>query len=157
MNLDLAGANTLLVNPFDDDGDVDERSLARLIDHVLAGGARGIIFLGSTGDFFALTHEERVRIIHAGTGHVAGRVPVTVGVGSDVTAESIALTAEAQAAGGDCVMVIPPIYFDTSSPTVTNVELEIAVLSSPRSGCTTTSTTADPPVSPTHRSPPHPA
>ncbi len=115
MTLDLAGANTLLVTPFDDYGDVDERSLARLIDHVLAGGARGIILLGSTGEFFALTHEERVRIIHAGTAHVAGRVPVTVGVGSDGTAESIALTAEAQAAGADCVMVIPPIYFDTSS------------------------------------------
>ncbi|AJM77129.1 dihydrodipicolinate synthase family protein [Rathayibacter toxicus] len=115
MNLDVTGANTLLITPFHTDGSLDERSLERLIDHVIDGGARGVILLGSTGEFFGLTHDERLRVIGSGVSHVAGRVPVTIGVGSDGTAETIALAAAAQAAGADCVMVIPPIYFDTAA------------------------------------------
>lgn len=115
MTLDLTGANTLLVTPFHADGSIDELSLRRLIDHVIEGGARGVILLGSTGEFFCLTHDERIRVTRAGIAHVAGRVPVTVGVGSDGTAETIELTATAENAGADCVMVIPPIYFDSSA------------------------------------------
>ena len=43
MTLDLTGANTLLVTPFHADGSIDELSLRRLIDHVIEGGARGVI------------------------------------------------------------------------------------------------------------------
>ncbi|WP_292767430.1 dihydrodipicolinate synthase family protein [Microbacterium sp. UBA3486] len=115
MTLDLTGANTLLVTPFRADGTLDDRSLERLINHVIDGGARGIILLGSTGEFFGLTHEERLRVIRSGVAYVDQRVPVTVGVGSDGAAESIELSAAAESAGADCIMVIPPIYFDTSA------------------------------------------
>ncbi|PPG88276.1 hypothetical protein C5C00_12195 [Rathayibacter rathayi] len=115
MMLDLSGANTLLVTPFHADGSFDTRSLQRLIDHVIAGGAKGIILLGSTGEFFGLSHDERLQVMRIGLEHISGRVPVTVGVGSDGTAETVQLAAVAQEAKADCLMVIPPIYFDSSA------------------------------------------
>lgn len=41
-------------------------------------------------------------------------MPVTVGVGSDGTALSLALAEEMTNLGADCLLVIPPIYFDHS-------------------------------------------
>lgn len=114
MKLDLTGPNTLLITPFMSNGYFDTLSFKKLINFVLNEGATGLILLGSTGEFFGLTHSERMTIIKEGISHIDKKVPVTVGIGSDGTAGSIELAKFAEKSGADCLMVIPPIYFDTS-------------------------------------------
>lgn len=128
MNIDLSGANTLALTPFTAAGALDFSSLRRLLNYVIEGGAKGIISLGSTGEFFGLSHDERLEVISATTAIVESRVPLTVGVGSDGTAETISLVQAAERSGADCVMVTPPIYFD--SPPSAQVQHFTAVAAS---------------------------
>ncbi|GAA3797916.1 4-hydroxy-tetrahydrodipicolinate synthase [Streptomyces coacervatus] len=114
MELSMSGANTLLVTPFDADWELDLPSLTSLTEYVLAGGVHGVIALGSAGEFFALSTQERVQVMKHVVQTVDGRVPVTVGIGADSTANAIELGLQAQAAGADCVLVVPPMYFDQS-------------------------------------------
>src|SRR5690348_8350284 len=44
----LAGVLVALASPITRDGEVDEGGVARLVDHVLAGGVHGLLALGST-------------------------------------------------------------------------------------------------------------
>ncbi|WP_077003613.1 dihydrodipicolinate synthase family protein [Saccharothrix sp. ALI-22-I] len=114
MELDITGANTLLVTPFTSSGELDLESLAALVESVLAGGVHGVIALGSAGEFFTLDDDERLQVIARVVEIVRGRVPVTVGIGADSTARAAALGRHAQSMGADCVLALPPLYFDQS-------------------------------------------
>ncbi len=119
------GAQVLLLTPFTDDGEVDERSLASLVDYVVDGGVDGIIGLGTTGEFFTMSVEEQAALMTTLTKVVAGRLPITFGVGNSATSVSIALAKHAQALGAEGVMVQPPYYFDH---TVASVEAHFAAV-----------------------------
>jgi 4-hydroxy-tetrahydrodipicolinate synthase len=118
MHQRLTGAHTLIVTPFDDEGDLDEVSLAQLTDHVIAGGVDGVIGLGTTGEFFTMSPEERLRGMEVILSAARGRVPVTIGVSDSSTRVSIALAARAEELGAACVMLAPPYYFGHSSSAV---------------------------------------
>jgi 4-hydroxy-tetrahydrodipicolinate synthase len=106
------GAHTLLVTPFDDHGDVDLRSTTSLLDHIIENGAAGVIALGSTGEFFSLSVKERERFAEHVVAHVAGRVPVTVGVGAADLRTAVQLAQHAEHCGADQLLAQPPMYFD---------------------------------------------
>lgn len=113
--LRTGGTHVLLVTPFLPGGERDRESLSSLIEHVIDAGADGVIALGTTGEFFTMSAAERVEAIDDVVELVRGRVSVTVGVGSDSTAEAVKLARHAQSAGADCVMVLPPFYFAKSA------------------------------------------
>ena len=105
------GTYTVLVTPFTADGAaVDLPALARLAEFQVREGVRGLIPLGSTGEFLSVSREERAAIVECVVRTAAGRVPVLVGTGAEDTREAVALSREAEAQGADGVMVIPPYY-----------------------------------------------
>lgn len=113
-----AGAQVLLLTPFDEDGAIDERSLAALIEYVLAAGIDGVVGGGTTGECFTLSHEEQLRLMDLLAAQVRGRVPLTFGIGSSATSVSIELARHAQELGADCVMLQPPFYFAHASDAI---------------------------------------
>lgn len=105
------GCYTVLVTPFSPDGaSVDLAALRRLVEFQIEGGVRGLIPLGSTGEFLSVSREERAAVVDCVVRTAAGRVPVLVGTGAEDTREAVALSREAEAQGADGVMVIPPFY-----------------------------------------------
>lgn len=105
------GTYTVLVTPFTADGmAVDLPALARLVEYQIDNGVRGLIPLGSTGEFLSVSREERGAIVETVLRAAAGRVPVLVGTGAEDTREAVALSREAEAMGAQGVMVIPPFY-----------------------------------------------
>jgi 4-hydroxy-tetrahydrodipicolinate synthase len=105
------GTYTVLVTPFTADGSaVDLAALRRLVEYQIGGGVRGLIPLGSTGEFLSVSREERAAIVDCVVQAAAGRVPVLVGTGAEDTRDAVALSREAEAQGADGVMVIPPFY-----------------------------------------------
>ena len=105
------GTYTVLITPFTADGSaVDLAALRRLVEYQIVGGVRGLIPLGSTGEFLSVSREERAAIVDCVVKTAAGRVPVLVGTGTEDTREAIAFSKEAEAQGADGVMVIPPFY-----------------------------------------------
>src|SRR5437660_12385623 len=62
----LAGVLVALASPLQHDGTVDEPAVARLVEHVLAGGVRGLVGLGSTGEAARVGATSRRQLLDAG-------------------------------------------------------------------------------------------
>ena len=107
--LDLRGTWTALITPFRD-GRVDEPALRALVDLQIAGGVRGLVACGSTGETPTLTPDEYELVIRAVVDQAAGRVPVMVGTGSNDTTTVIAHNRVAAEVGADAVLVVMPYY-----------------------------------------------
>jgi len=105
------GCYTVLVTPFTEDGAaVDLPALARLVEFQIAEGIRGLIPLGSTGEFLSVSPEERTAIVETVVRSARGRVPVLIGTGAEDTREVVRTSREAESLGADGVMIIPPFY-----------------------------------------------
>jgi len=103
------GLSVALVTPFAD-GALDEGATERLVDFVVGGGTDALVVAGSTGEAAALTREERRRLYAVVKSANGGRARLVAGTGTNVTRDTIELTAEARAAGYDGAMVVVPYY-----------------------------------------------
>jgi 4-hydroxy-tetrahydrodipicolinate synthase len=77
--------------------------------HVLAGGADGVVVLGSTGEAATVVEAERDALIEACLEEAGGRT-VIVGTGSNATRQAAAWTRRAQALGAHGALVVTPYY-----------------------------------------------
>ena len=100
-----------VVVPFGEDGSIDVEALRANVTHLLDGGVHGLVVNGTMGEAGSLSTEERGLVIDTVVEHVAGRVPVTVGVSAGSTAASVAYAEQARAAGAHGVMCLPPILY----------------------------------------------
>lgn len=113
MNLSrnaLSGVHCALVTPTDATGRVDRAAVRRLVDHVLASGASGLVPVGGTGEYPALAPRERVAMVEATVEAGAGRVPVVAGVLSPGISEATQAGRDFAAAGADGLLLITPYY-----------------------------------------------
>ncbi len=101
--------------PLDSNGRVDGPALARILEHLIAGGCHGVFLLGSSGELPSLDAAARETVIRTGVATVAGRIPVLVGVTDTCEAASIALAARARDLGADAVVLAAPYYYELSS------------------------------------------
>ena len=93
------GSLVAIVSPMFEDGSLDLRRTARLIDCHIAEGTDGIVIVGTTGESPTVDFEEHCQLIKTSVEHVAGRVPVIAGTGANSTREAIELPAFAKQAG----------------------------------------------------------
>lgn len=84
----LSGVWLPVVTPFHD-GAVDLASYERLIDHYVGEGVSGIFPLSTTGEGPAIDDDEAEAIVERTLDVVAGRVPVFVGIGGNITAKVV--------------------------------------------------------------------
>ena len=109
------GTYTVMITPHDDRQRVDLDALARLTEWQIRQGIHGLIPLGSTGEFLSMNQADRDGIVETVVKTAAGRVPVLIGTGAEDTREALRLSREAERAGADGVMIIPP-YYSTPTP-----------------------------------------
>jgi len=103
------GTMTALVTPFINGG-IDEDAFRAHLDRQIDGGIDAVVPTGTTGEAATLSFEEHKHLIRIAVEHVAGRVPVIAGTGSNNTAESIELTQAARKLGADAALLISPYY-----------------------------------------------
>ena len=89
-------------------GALDEPAFAPYVEYLQAGGADGILALGSTGEGILLSVAERKRAIEL---FAAGPLPVIAHCGAQTTADTLELTRFAAGLGVAGVAVIAPPYF----------------------------------------------
>ena len=109
------GTAPALITPFTADDHIDEAALRRVIDFQIegegeSGGVEALVVLGTTGENPTVTPDERRRLVAFVMEHVAGRVPVVVGTGTNNTAQSVSFSKEAADAGADGLLVVGPYY-----------------------------------------------
>lgn len=99
---------TAMITPFDDAGALDADGAARLARWLVDNGSDGLVVAGTTGEAPALTDDEFATLVRAVRGAVT--VPVLAGTGSNDTRHSIELTAMAEEARADGVLLVTPYY-----------------------------------------------
>lgn len=110
MKTKLRGVLAALVTPMKANAAIDFPALAQHVETMIAAGVHGLIPLGSTGEFYALTPAERQEVIRVTLAAAAGRVPIVAGTNAGSTRDVIAFSREAEELGCDGVMLAPPYY-----------------------------------------------
>jgi 4-hydroxy-tetrahydrodipicolinate synthase len=104
------GSFVAAVTPFTSAGELDTRGFSDNIARLVDEGADGIVVSGCTGESWALTADERVRLFKLAVDTVGSRVPVIAGTGGIVTQSVIELSQRARDVGAAGIMVLPPYY-----------------------------------------------
>lgn len=116
MKSPLAGIVPPMITPLRGRDELDVAGLARLIEHILAGGVAGLFILGTTGEGPSLSYRLRRELIQRVCQQVKRRVPVLVGITDTAFIESVAVARAAADFGADAVVLAPPYYLPEAQP-----------------------------------------
>jgi dihydrodipicolinate synthase len=105
------GIYTPMISIFNNDGGLDKESTSALIEKLISDGVDGIVILGTIGEFYNLSHDEKKDYIKFVTETVAGRTKVIAGTSSNNIKEVIDLNKCAKDEGADAVLIVTPYYF----------------------------------------------
>jgi len=105
-----------LITPLRGRDQLDEPGLERLLERILAGGVRGLFVLGTTGEGPGLGYALRRKLVTRVCRHVAGRVPIFVGITDTAFTEALSLAAHCADAGVTAVVSAPPYYLPAAQP-----------------------------------------
>jgi 4-hydroxy-tetrahydrodipicolinate synthase len=104
------GVMAALVTPMTAAEEVDLGRLGDIVEYLIAAGVQGLVPLGSTGEYYALSPGERAAVVKATLAAAAETVPVVVGVNAGSTRDVVAHAREAETLGADGVMLAAPYY-----------------------------------------------
>lgn len=144
------GVIPAMVTPLTKDYKVNETSLRKIVDFLIDGGIHGLFVVGTSGEFYGFTLEEKREIIQITMDQAAGRVPVYAGTNAITTKETIELTQMAEQCKVDAVSVLTPMFISPSQKELINHYTEIAAATSlpillynnvPKTGVTITADT----------------
>jgi 4-hydroxy-tetrahydrodipicolinate synthase len=108
--MQLKGILPALVTPFNKAGAVDHETLASIIEYQLKAGVSGFVPLGSTGEYYALTNDERRQVMATVKEVVGDRGVLIAGANGSCTREVIEQVKQTRDAGYNTVLIAPPYY-----------------------------------------------
>lgn len=109
---------TPVVTVFDKDGNLDIQGNIRVYEHLIAGGMDALVVMGSTGEFFAMTTEQKKQLIDAAAQTAKGRIKLLIGTSCMTVEDTVELGNYAIDKGADAVMIISPYYFALSDESI---------------------------------------
>ena len=104
------GLGIALITPFTPDGEVDRKSLKRLVEYQLQNGADFLCILATTGETPCLSAEEKAEIKRLVVEVNNGRVPILMGCGGNNTRAVVQELKSADWSGIDGVLSVCPYY-----------------------------------------------
>jgi len=126
MAKEIRGIVVPVVTPFQRDESLNEAGLRVIVDYLVANGVHGLFPCGSQSEFWALTSDEKRRVMDVVIEQNAGRAFVMPSTGAITTRESIELTQYAERAGADAVSVITPFFIRPSNAELVEHYVRIA-------------------------------
>lgn len=145
--LKLQGILPPFPTPITADGQIDAARLRALCEVLIEAGSGGLVPIGGTGEYTALSPQARQQVVALTVEAAAGRVPVVAGVVSPGFAEAVQAGLDFKAAGADALLLITPFYVTPSQAGIREyfrayrqaVDLPIVFYDIPyRTGITTT-------------------
>jgi 4-hydroxy-tetrahydrodipicolinate synthase len=116
-----------MVTPFNRDQSVDYKAAVGIAERLIVGEkADSLILSGTTGEFFTMSPDERVKVFEVVKDAVGDKIPLIAGTGAVSTIETVALSKKAQGLGYDLVMVVSPYYTRPSQKELYNHFKKIA-------------------------------
>ncbi|MEA4901518.1 4-hydroxy-tetrahydrodipicolinate synthase [Desulfitobacterium sp.] len=108
--MDFGKILTAMVTPMKDNSDVDFEEAGRLAKYLAEHGSDGIVVAGTTGESPTLSTDEKLELFRVVKEAVGKDVIVIAGIGSNSTANSVALAQKAAKTGVDGLMAVVPYY-----------------------------------------------
>jgi 4-hydroxy-tetrahydrodipicolinate synthase len=105
----LRGSYTPVITPFRNN-EVDFEKFAQLVERQVREGSHGILVSGTTAEPSSLTLKERAQLISVAIDTVQRRIPVVAATGCQSLIETADLSAQAEKAGVDALLVVTPYY-----------------------------------------------
>ncbi len=104
------GVYPIAPTPFNEDESLDLEGQKRVLDCMIDQGVDGICILANYSEQFLLSDAERDQLLVTCMEHIAGRVPVIATCSHFSTRISVARARQAEAAGADMIMMMPPYH-----------------------------------------------
>ncbi len=114
MSFTPKGVIPAMITPLTEDEKVNENALRKLVGFLIEGGSHALFPVGTTGEFYGLSPDEKRRIVEVTVDETAGRVPVYMGTGGITTKEVIGLNRIAEDCGVDAVSVLTPMFISVN-------------------------------------------
>lgn len=108
--MNLNGILVPIVTPFDANNQLNEAALERLVECFIEAEVGGIVACGTTGEYYALSAQERRRVLEIVARTGRGRTTLIAGVNSMSPAEAISRIREAEELGYEALMLSPTPY-----------------------------------------------
>ena len=115
-----------MVTPFTRDGEVDEASIGRIVEHLIGNGVGGIFPLGTTGEAASISTGQRRQVVATTAQSVAGRAMVYAGISSNCFRESVEAAAAYAHMGVDAVVAHMPSYYPLDNSAIEAYFLRLA-------------------------------
>lgn len=107
----LCGNVPAVLTALDERFAVDRDAMRRITGRLIDNRCRGVVVLGTSGEFAGIDDDQRGIAIRAVVDEVAGRVPVIVGCGQPNVRRTHEQAKAAGDFGADGLLVNPPFYF----------------------------------------------
>jgi 2-keto-3-deoxy-L-arabinonate dehydratase len=106
----LRGVFPVAPTPFSASGEIDLEGQGRVLDCIIDQGVDGLCILANFSEQFALSDEERERLVDFCLNHVDGRIPVIVTCSHFSTKIATERARRAAARGAALIMLMPPYH-----------------------------------------------
>jgi 2-keto-3-deoxy-L-rhamnonate aldolase len=114
-SIPVRGVYTPLVIFFHEDESLDLESTKLHVQRIVSGGVSGVVLQGSNGEAPHLTHVERKLLVRTIRYHLNSinhpETQLVVGCGGPSVRETLIYISEAEDAGADFALVLPPAYW----------------------------------------------
>lgn len=107
---DLHGYVPAIATPFNEKGDIMEDAFVDLFEFLLSRGATCVCIAGDNGESWALSAEERGRLVRLAKDTSKGRVPIMMGISAPTIDASLAYVRAAEDNGADVLLSMPQTY-----------------------------------------------
>src|SRR5579862_6882865 len=140
----FGGSIVALVTPMHEDGSIDKRALADLLEWHIDSKTDAFVIAGTTGEGSTLDYNEQFELLSFTVKHVARRVPIIAGTGTNSTYTTLKLSKQAEEIGVDACLVVTPYYnkppqnglYQHYKTIAENIELPIIIYNVPnRTAC----------------------
>ncbi|KJK44990.1 dihydrodipicolinate synthase [Lentzea aerocolonigenes] len=105
----LASVVAITVTPFAEDGTIDEKNYAAIVDRMVEGGVSVVTPNGNTSEFYTLSSAETERALQITVDTVGDRAAIVAGVGHDLSS-AVAAARFADRAGANGIMIHQPVH-----------------------------------------------
>ena len=111
MSFLFEGVYSAMVTPMTADEEVDYQTLSDFANYLIEEGeVQGLIPLGSTGEYYALSNQEREAVVKTTLESASGRVPVLIGANGGSTRQIITFSRQAEDLGAAGLLLAAPYY-----------------------------------------------
>ena len=109
-NIEIKGVIVPLLTPMNADETINEKELRNQVNHQIESGIHALFPLGTNGEAYILSREEKEQVLKIVVDEAKGRVPVYGGTGCVSTKETIELSLKAKEIGIDVLSIITPSF-----------------------------------------------